>query len=64
MKSAPHFARKKRAAEYIQVYIVGDFNYRNVDWSLMIGNRETNYSFKVIQQNFLKYAILKPFRGE
>ena len=53
----------RAAARYSQVCVMGDFNHRNVDWSLMIGNKEIDEFLKVIQDNFSKQVILEPTRG-
>ncbi len=45
-------AGKNSAGRYSQVCMVGDFNFMNIDWSLMGGNREAKESLKVIQDHF------------
>ena len=52
-----------RASRYRQIYVLGDFNYRNVDWELMIGNRESEEFLKIMQDNFLKQVVMEPTRG-
>ena len=52
-----------RASKYRQICVLGDFNYRNVDWDLMIGNRESEEFLKVMQDNFLKQLVIEPTRG-
>ena len=52
-----------RASKYTQMCVVGDFNFRSIDWDLMVGNSEAEEFLKVIQDNFLKRVILEPTRG-
>ena len=49
-----------RASRHRQICVLGDFNFRNVDWSLMVGNREAEEFLKVIQDNFLKQVVIFP----
>ena len=52
-----------KAGRYSQVCVVGDFNFRNIDWGLMTGNSEAEDFLTVIQDNFLKQVVLEPTRG-
>ena len=51
-----------RAGRYSQVCVTGDFNYRDINWDLMVGNREAEEFLQVIQDNFLKQLVLEPTR--
>ncbi len=42
--------------------MVGDFNFRNIDWSLMMDNKEAEECLKVIQDNFLEQVVVEPTR--
>ena len=52
-----------RASRYRQTCVIGDFNFRNIDWNLMVGNRESEEFLKVLQDNFLKQLVTEPTRG-
>ncbi len=52
-----------RAGRYSHVCVVGYFNFRNIDWSLTVGNKEAEEFLKVIQGNFLKQVVVEPTRG-
>ncbi len=45
-------AGKNSAGRYSQVCMVGDFNFMNIDWRMMVGNKEAKEFLKVIQDNF------------
>lgn len=41
-----------RPSRHRQICVLADFNFRNVDWSLMVGNRKAEAFLKVIRDNF------------
>ena len=51
-----------RACRYRQVCILGDFNFRNIDWGNITGDREAEEFLNVVQNNFLKQVIREPTR--
>ena len=53
-----------KASKYNNLCVLGDFNLRNIDWNLMIGDNEADDFLNVIQDNFLKQVILEPTRGD
>ena len=53
----------RRACTHRRVCIMGDFNFRAIDWELMVGNSEADDFLTVIQDNFLKQVINEPTRG-
>ena len=53
-----------RASRYSNVCIMGDFNFRNIDWDTMAGDRETQDFLDVIQDSFLKQLVNKPTRED
>ena len=53
----------RRACTHRRVCVMGDFNFRSVDWELMVGSSEAEDFLTVIQDNFLKQVIEEPTRG-
>ena len=51
-----------RAARYNNVCIMGDFNYRGIDWDTMTGDRSSEEFLNVIQDSFLKQLVREPTR--
>ena len=56
------FQEVNAAAEYRNVCIMGDFNYRNVDWINIAGDHKPDDFFDIIQDNFLKQIVSEPTR--
>ena len=47
------------AAKYRNVCIIGDFNYRNVDWISIVGDRESDDFINAIQDNYTTKKLLE-----
>ena len=45
------------------VYIMGDFNYRNIDWVNNVGDNEAEQFIEVINDSFLRQLVNVPTRG-
>lgn len=56
------FEEMSRASKYKNVCIVGDFNYRNVDWINNIGDHESDNFVNLVHDNFLKQLVNEPTR--
>ena len=52
----------ERASRYNNVCIMGDFNYRGIDWDSMTGDRSTEEFLNVIQEGFFKQLVREPMR--
>ena len=52
-----------RACKQRQICILGDFNFRNINWENITGDREAEEFLNTIQNNFLKQMITEPTRG-
>ena len=52
-----------RACRCNKVCIVGDFNYRNINWENLTGDAESDEFLEIIQDNFLNQYVLEPTRG-
>ena len=52
-----------RASRYSKVCIVGDFNYRNINWIDKTGDYESDDFLEVINDNFLHQYVTEPTRG-
>ena len=46
------------------VCILGDYNFRRIDWEGVVGDEESEEFFGVLQDNFLKQVVREPTRGE
>ncbi len=46
------------------MYVIGDFNYRSIDWGTLSGGQEAQDLLDVVQDNFLKQLIKTPTREE
>lgn len=44
--------------------VIGDFNYRNIEWDTLSGDQEAQDLLDVIQDSFLKQLIRTPTREE
>ena len=53
----------ERACRSKHVCIMGDFNYRNIDWEALVGDQEAEEFLNVVQDNFLRQIINEPTRG-
>ena len=53
-----------RASRYKNVFIMGDFNYRNINWDNLVGDQEAQSFVSVLQDSFLKQLISEPTREE
>ena len=60
--SAPLIQEIERASRYNNVCIMGDFNYREIDWSSMTGDRSSEEFLNVIQDGFFKQLVREPTR--
>ena len=50
--SIPIWQEINRACKYGQLCLLGDFNLRNIDWDLTVGDDAENL-LKLVQDNFL-----------
>ena len=46
------------------VCILGDYNFRRIDWEGIVGDQESEDFLGVLQDNFLKQVVREPTRGE
>ena len=47
------------------VLIMGDFNYRNINWNIINGiSRDENLFLEVVRDNYLHQHVMEPTRGE
>ncbi|KAK8741935.1 hypothetical protein OTU49_002018 [Cherax quadricarinatus] len=53
----------RKASTYENVVLMGDFNYRHIDWSNLTGNLESGDFLDTIQDCFLKQFVTEPTRG-
>ena len=53
-----------RACNYKQLCVLGDFNLRNIDWDLTVGDNDAEDLLKLVQDNFLNQIIREPTRGD
>nr|XP_053638192.1 uncharacterized protein LOC128692900 [Cherax quadricarinatus] len=53
----------RKASAYENVVLMGDFNYRQIDWSNLTGNLESGDFLDTIQDCFLKQFVTEPTRG-
>ena len=51
-----------RASKYNNVCIMGDFNYRNIDWESMTGDGNSEEFLNAIQDSFFKQIVREPTR--
>ena len=51
--SIPIWQEINRACKYEQLCVLGDFNLRNIDWELTVGDNDAEDLLKLIQDNFL-----------
>ena len=58
--SAPLIQEIGRAARYNIVCIMGDFNYRGIDWNRLIGDGNAEEFLNVIQDGFYHQLIREP----
>ena len=52
----------ERASRYNNVYIMGDFNYRGIDWESMTSDRGSEEFLNTIQDSFYKQLVREPTR--
>lgn len=52
-----------RASRNRNVCVVGDFNYRGINWERAIGDSDSAEFPKVVQDNLLKHVETEPTRG-
>ena len=60
--SAPLIQEIGRAARYNNVCIMGDFNYRGIDWNRVTGDGNAEEFLNVIQNGFYQQLIREPTR--
>ena len=53
-----------KASRYNKVCIVGDFNFRYINWRQLTGNLESDDFLEVVQDNFLHQFVTEPTRGD
>lgn len=51
-----------KSSRYDNVCIMGDFNYRNVDWDSMTGDINSEEFLNVVQDSFFKQLVTEPTR--
>ncbi len=44
------------------VCILGDYNFRRIDWDGVVGDQESEDFLEVLQDNFLKQVVREPTR--
>ena len=52
-----------KASRFNRVYIVGDFNFRNINWVNITGDADAEEFLEVVQNNFLTQHVLEATRG-
>ncbi|XP_050709044.1 uncharacterized protein LOC126993921 [Eriocheir sinensis] len=62
--SQPLLQEISGASRYRNVCVIGDFNYRNIEWDTLSGDQEAQDLLDVIQDSFLKQLIRTPTREE
>ena len=60
----PIWQEMSRAAKYNNLCIMGDFNFRNIDWDNIVGDYESEDFLDAVQDNFLNQLITEPTRGD
>ena len=60
--SAPLLQEIEKASRYNNVCIMGDFNYRGIDWDDMTGDRISEEFLNVVQDGFFKQLVREPTR--
>ena len=60
--SAPLLQEIERASRYSNVCIMGDFNYRGINWDRMTGDGNAEEFLNVIQDGFFQQLIREPTR--
>ena len=60
--SAPLMQELARAPRYNNMCIMGDFNYRRIDWDSMTGDRSSEEFLNVIQDVFFIQLVREPMR--
>ena len=60
--SAPLLQEITRGSRYKNVCIMGDFNYREIDWNSMTGDRSSEEFLNVVQDGFFKQLVREPTR--
>ena len=58
--SIPIWQEINRACKYDQLCVLGDFNLRNNDWDLTVGDDDAEDLLKLVQDNFLNQVITEP----
>ncbi len=53
-----------RACRKKNVCLLGDYNFRRIDWESVVGDLESEDILKVLQDNFLKQVVTEPTRGD
>ena len=53
-----------KASRSDRVCIVGDFNFRDIDWKNITGDGDSQEFLEMVQDNFLYQNVLVPTRGE
>ena len=51
-----------KASRYNNVCIMGDFNYRGIEWDSLTGDRSSEEFLNVIQDGFFKQLVWEPTR--
>ena len=51
-----------RASRYSNVCIMGDFNYRRIDWDTLTGDGRSEAFLNIIQDGFFKQLVREPTR--
>ena len=62
--SIPIWQEINRACKYEQLCILGDFNLRNIDCELTVGDNNAEDLLKLVQDNFLSQVIREPTRSD
>ena len=60
--SASLLQELERASRYDNVCVMGDFNYRNIDWDSMTGDGNAGEFLNVVQDGFFKQLVREPTR--
>ena len=66
MKNLLHFFKSAMQAGYSHLLITGDFNYKEIDWSIMLSTENTEHDasifLEVIRDFYLTQSVTQPTR--
>ena len=62
--SIPIWQEINRACRYDQLCVLGDFDVRNIDLDLTVGDNDGEDLLKLVQDNFLSQIIREPTRAD